>query len=414
MSEQGRERALLEGAYWAALAAVAPAQLLAPHLSGPPPDRVLAFGKAALPMVRAACAVWPGLRGLAVPPDSTPDLSAPDGIQVIPGGHPLPTSGSVRAARRALALVGALPAGARLLVLVSGGGSALLAAPQGVTLAQTVALTRELLRAGADITEINTVRKHLSGIKGGRLAAATRAQVTALLLSDVVGDDPATIASGPTVPDATTYGDALAVLERYGIHAPGARAALIAGARGESPETPKPGSLPHASHMVIGSNRHLLAAASAHLEGQGIRTLVVPEPVVGDVQAVAQRHAALIWHHRGCGPLALISGGEATVQVRGDGVGGRNSEFALRLLHLLGENGVWALAAGSDGIDGRSDAAGAFLTPDSLRRARAAGLDLADHLRRNDSGTVFAALGDAFVTGPTGHNLNDLSMVLLT
>jgi glycerate 2-kinase len=405
-------RALLEYSYRAALEAVAPARLLAPYLEEPRPDFVLAFGKAALPMLRAARAAYPGVPGLAVPPLGTPDLSAPEGAEVLPGSHPVPDDHSARAAQTALARVRALPEGARLLVLVSGGGSALLSAPWGVTLAQKQDLTRELLRAGAAIEEINAVRKHLSGVKGGRLAGATRAQVRALLISDVIGDDPSVIASGPTVPDATTFADALAVLDRYTMEAPEARAHLEAGARGDLSETPKPGELPNVENTVIGSNRVLLEAAQTVLEARGVRSVILSDTFAGEARDLAGVHASLVESIRSYGtpfqgPLVMLSGGEATVTVRGEGRGGRNQEFALWLLAGLGERGVSALSAGSDGIDGHSDAAGAFLTPDSLTRARALGLDPREFLARNDSGGFFAALGDALVTGPSGHNLND-------
>ncbi|MDL2344615.1 glycerate kinase [Deinococcus sp. MIMF12] len=408
-------RAVLEDTYREALAAVAPARLLALHLDGPRPDLVVAFGKAALPMLRAALEAHPGVPGLAVPPRDSADLTAPPGSAVYPASHPVPDEDSVRAAEAVLARVSALPAGSRLLVLVSGGGSALLSAPWGVTLAQKQALTRELLAAGAEITDINTVRKHLSRVKGGRLAAATRAEVRALLISDVIGDDPSVIASGPTVPDPTTFADALAVLDQFGIAAPEARAHLEAGARGEFPETPKPGKLPHAHTGVVGSGRVLLEAARRVLERRGIAAQILSATQDGDVRDLAAWHVAEVRRRRPglTAPLVLLSGGEATVTLRGGGVGGRNQEFALWLLRGLGGEGLHALSAGSDGIDGNSAAAGAFLTPDSLARARRLGLDPDAFLARNDSGTFFAHLGDALMTGPTGHNLGDLRLLAL-
>ncbi|MCP2014608.1 hydroxypyruvate reductase [Deinococcus sp. HSC-46F16] len=408
-------RAVLEDTYREALAAVAPARLLAPHLDGPRPDLVVAFGKAALPMLRAALEASPGVPGLAVPPRDSADLSVPPGAEVHPASHPVPTEDSVRAAEAVLARVSALPAGSRLLVLVSGGGSALLSAPWGVTLAQKQALTRELLAAGADITAINTVRKHLSRIKGGRLAAATPAQVRALLISDVIGDDPSVIASGPTVPDPTTFADALAVLDRFGIAAPEARAHLEAGARGDLPETPKPGELPQAQTQIVGSGRVLLGAARDALTRRGIAAHLLSATQDGDVRDLAAWHAAELRRRRSglTAPVVLLSGGEATVTLRGDGVGGRNQEFALWLLRELGEYGIYALSAGSDGVDGNSTATGAFLAPDSLMRARRLGLDPDAFLARNDSGAFFTHLGDALLTGPTGHNLGDLRLLVL-
>jgi hydroxypyruvate reductase len=328
--------------------------------------------------------------------------------------HPVPDTSSVAAAQAALTRLGALKEGQHALVLVSGGGSALMAAPDGVTLEHKQALTRALLRAGADIGEINTVRKHLSRVKGGRLAAATQARVTALLISDVVGDDPSVIASGPTVPDRTTFAQALAVLDRCGIPAPEVRGHFRAGVAGRVPETPD--HLPHVTNTVIGSNRHLLEAAQAYLEGRGMRAVILSDSFEGEASELARAHAAIARSVQRHGtpvrpPVVLLSGGEATVTLRGDGVGGRNQEFALALLLALGERGLHVLSAGSDGVDGSSPAAGAFLTPDSLARARAADLDARAFLARNDSGSFFAALHDGLVTGPSGHNLNDLRLI---
>ena len=408
-------RTLLERAYREALSAVAPDKLLAPYLQEPRPDFVLAFGKAALPMLRAALAAYPGVPGLAVPPGGTADLSAPEGAEVLPASHPVPDESSVHAAEVALARVAALPAGSRLLMLVSGGGSALLSAPWGVTLEQKQALTRELLSAGATIQEMNAVRKHLSRVKGGRLAAATQAQVRALLISDVIGDDPSVIASGPSVPDSTTFAEALAVLDRYHIAAPEVRAHFTAGIRGEIAETPN--ALPHVQNTVIGSNRLLLEAAQRWLEARGVRAVILSDTFGGEARELAGVHASIVSSIRQhgspfAGPVVLLSGGEATVTLSDKaGIGGRNQEFLLWLLRDLGERGVDALSAGSDGIDGSSPAAGAFLTPDSYSRARAAGLDIADCLARHDSGSFFAALGDGLITGPSGHNLNDLRAI---
>ncbi|OLV18279.1 glycerate kinase type-2 family protein [Deinococcus marmoris] len=407
-------RSLLEQAYRAALEAASPAQLLAPHLKGEKPDFILAFGKAALPMARAALAAYPGVETLVIAPSGTENLELPAEATLMLSSHPVPDASSAAAAEAALERLGALKEGQHALVLVSGGGSALMAAPDGVTLEQKQALTRELLRAGADIGEINTVRKHLSRSKGGRLAAATRAKVTALLISDVVGDDPSVIASGPTVPDITTFAQALAVLDRYTIAAPEVRVHFQAGADGKVPETPD--NLPHVTNTIIGSNRHLLEAAQRYLEGQGVRAVILSDSFEGEASELAKAHAAIARSVQQFGnpvaaPVVLLSGGEATVTLRGDGVGGRNLEFALALLLALGEDGFYALSAGSDGVDGSSPAAGSFLTPDSFLRARAAGLDGRDSLERNDSGSFFTALNDTLITGPSGHNLNDLRLI---
>lgn len=403
-------RTLLLDTYRHALQAVSPAHLLAPHLTGRRPDFIVAFGKAAGPMACAALQAYPGVPALVVPPAP---LDVP-GAEVVVGRHPVPDASSVRAAEAVLARVSALTPAQEALVLVSGGGSALLCAPDGVTLAQKQALTMELLRAGADIRELNVVRKHLSRVKGGRLAAATRARVRALLISDVVGDDPAVIASGPTVPDPSTFADALDVLDRYGLAAPEARAHFQAGVRGDVPESPA--ALDNVTNTVIGSNRVLLEAARAFLQERGVRAVILGDTFEGDVRDLARFHASVVRSVAGHGspvaaPVVLVSGGEATVNVRGDGVGGRNTEFALWLLHDLDGLGVSALSAGTDGLDGTCGAAGAFLTPESERRAHAAGLDVRGFLARNDSGTFFARLGDLLVTGPTGHNLNDLRLI---
>ncbi len=407
-------RSLLEGAYHAALKAASPARLLAPHLRAERPDFILAFGKAALPMARAALEAYPGVDTLVIAPRGTANLNLPAPATLMLSSHPVPDASSVAAAQAALARLRALQAGQRALVLVSGGGSALMAAPDGVTLEHKQALTHALLRAGADIGEINTVRKHLSRVKGGRLAAATRARITALLISDVVGDDPSVIASGPTVPDRTTFAQAQAVLDRYAVHAPEVRRHFQAGVEGRVPETPD--RLPHVTNTVIGSNRHLLEAAQAYLEGRGLRAVILSDSFEGEASELARAHAAIARSVQRHGspvkpPVVLLSGGEATVTLRGDGVGGRNQEFALALLLALGERGLHVLSAGSDGVDGSSPAAGAFLTPDSLARARAAGLDARACLARNDSGPFFAALHDGLVTGPSGHNLNDLRLI---
>lgn len=405
-------RALLEQTYHAALNAVRPGVLLEGHLGGTPPDFILAFGKASLPMARAALQAYPGVPTLVVPPAGTSDLSAPPEATVLPGAHPVPDRRSVAAAQEALAHLSQLREGQEALVLVSGGGSALLCAPDGVTLEQKAALTRDLLRAGADITEINKVRRHLSRVKGGRLAQATRASIRALLLSDVVGDDMRSIASGPTVPDPTTFADALGVLERYGITAPEARAHFESGV----PDTPA--HLPNVTNTVIGSNRLLLRAARDFLAERGVRAVILGDTFTGEAQELARFHASVVQSVRQdgepfTGPVVLLSGGEATVTLppSGAGVGGRNQEFALALALALGEPGVFALSAGSDGVDGSSEAAGAFLTPDTLGRAAALGLEARDFLNRHDSGSFFTHLGDSLLTGPSGHNLNDFRAI---
>jgi glycerate 2-kinase len=408
-------RELLEASFRAALAATDPGRLTEKHLPDTPPDAVIAVGKAAPAMLRAVLERFPGVPSLLIAPPGL-DVAGVAATRKVQAGHPVPNENSVLAANEALSLASGLTDGQRLLVLVSGGGSALMSAPWGVTLAQKQALTSALLASGASIGGLNTVRKHLSRVKGGRLAAATQARVTSLLLSDVVGDDPATIASGPTVADPGTFADALKVLDRYSLHAPEARRHLELGAAGGLSETPKPVSEldRRVSTTIIASGRLLLEAALAILHSQGVAAEVISATLTGEARDLATQHAKLIHtaRQRGGGPVVLLSGGEATVTLGANpGSGGRNHEFALALLLELGPAGIYALSAGSDGIDGSSGAAGAFLTPDSWERAQALGLDAAEALARHDSSPFFARLGDQLVTGPTGTNLNDFQAV---
>jgi hydroxypyruvate reductase len=411
-----RER--LVASFRAAVAATDPGRLVAERLPSERPALVLAVGKAALPMVEAVEAAFPGVPGLATAPDGH---GGPTGsVEVVEAAHPVPDERSVAAAARALELARGLGEDDLLLVLVSGGGSALWCAPAGLSLADKRATTHALLRSGAGIAEMNAVRKHLSAIKGGRLAAATRARVLALVLSDVPGDDLATVASGPTVPDPTTFADALAVLDAYGLDAAPARAALARGLRGEAPESPT--ALPRAKTRVVGSAWHLLEAARGwwEAEGDGARVAILSDRFTGEARELARVHADLVRSIRAHGapfapPVVLLSGGEASVTVRGGGRGGRNQELALWLAwHLGPEAGVWGIACDSDGIDGNTEAAGAIVAPDTLARAAAAGLDVRAALGANDAHAVFAALGDLVVTGPTRSNLNDYRAIVVT
>ncbi|AEB11429.1 glycerate kinase type-2 family protein [Marinithermus hydrothermalis] len=398
-----------------ALEATHPYRLTQAHLPPSAHGRtaLLAVGKAALPMLAAAEDHYgPTLTGFGVTRDGHggPTRYLP----LYEAGHPTPDARSLNAANKALELAGRLSPSDHLILLVSGGGSALLAAPWGVSLEEKQALTQALLASGATIQEINAVRKHLSRIKGGRLAQATPAHVTALLLSDVPGDDPSVIASGPTVPDPSTFQEALAVLDRYGLDFPSARRHLERGARGALEETPKPGDplFERVENRLIGTNQDFLEAARTYWEGVGYRTLILSDRFQGEARELARFHAALVQsiraHHTPVPPpVVLLSGGEASVTVRGSGRGGRNQEFLLWLAHFLDEAGVWGIAADTDGLDGNTEAAGALLTPHTLARARAAGLSVRDHLERNDAHGFFAALGDLVVTGPTQNNLND-------
>lgn len=410
-------RDILRRLFDAAIAAADPARCVPPQL--PPDDGgrliVIGAGKASAAMARAVETHWSGpLDGLVV---TRYGHGVPcERIEIVEAAHPVPDAAGEAAAQRILQTVQGLQAGDRVLALISGGGSALLAAPAAdVTLAEKRALTSALLRCGAAIGEINCVRKHLSAIKGGRLAAAAwPAPVLTLAISDVPGDDPAVIASGPTVADPTTGAEALAILDRYGIAIDASlRHRLAAGEL----ETPKPGDarLAKSEFRLIASPRQMLAAAAEEARRLGIAPVILGDAIEGEARAVAGAMAAQVLAHRGQRPCVLLSGGETTVTVRGDGRGGRNTEFLLALAQALGgAPGIHALAADTDGIDGSEDNAGAFVGPDSLPRARALGLDPAALLAANDAWAFFAGLGDLLVTGPTRTNVNDFRAILLT
>ena len=425
-------RATLEASFRAALEATDPYALTRAHLPDEPPALVLGVGKAAVPMARAAAEAYPDVPGLVVTRDG---YGGPAGhFMVREAAHPVPDERSQAAAQEALERIGRLSEADLVLVLVSGGGSALLSAPWGLPFEDKRATNQALLRSGAAIGEINAVRKHLSRIKGGQLAAATAARILALVLSDVPGDDLAAVASGPTVGDPTTFADALAVLDRYALDLPAARTHLERGAHGELPETPKPGDARFArvENRLIAGGWQLLDAAADFWRADGWRSEVAqsdtPEaPAVatlsdrfgGEARELARFHANVVQsiraHHAPFAPpVVLLSGGEASVTVRGDGLGGRNQEFLLWLAHHLSDDGVWAIACDTDGIDGSTDAAGAIITPDTLARATARGLDPERSLERNDAHHVFTELGDLIRTGPTRHNLNDYRAILVT
>lgn len=409
-----------------ALEATHPYRLARQALPEAPPTHVLALGKAAFPMLEAVSEAYGELPGLGVTRYGhlEPGARLP-GFELLEAGHPVPDERSLLAGERVLEFVGRLSPTDHLLVLISGGGSALVSAPWGISGEEKRALSRALLASGADIREVNAVRKHLSRLKGGRLAAATRARVSSLLLSDVPGDDPSVIASGPTVPDPSTFAEALEVLERYGIESP-AREHLERGARGELPETPKPGDpvFGRVENRLIGAARHLLGAAKSYWEGQGYRVLVLSDRFVGEARELARFHAAMVQSIREtrrpvAPPVVLLSGGEAGVTVRGSGKGGRNQEFLLWLAYFLGESGVWAMACDSDGIDGNTEAAGAVIHPGSLSEERldtggsGSRLEAKQHLANNDAYGFFKAHGGLVITGPTQNNLNDYRAIVV-
>ncbi len=413
--------ALLRELFAAAVAAADPARLVAAALPPRPKGRtiVVGAGKAAAAMARAVEAEWPqGLEGVVITRygHALPTRA----IEVIEAGHPVPDAAGLRGAARIAVLVRHLQPDDLVLGLFSGGGSALLALPPvGITLEDLQSLNRALLGCGANIEEMNCVRKHLSQLQGGRLGAlCAPAQVVALLISDVPGDDPATIASGPTSPDPSRCADALQILDRYRLQVPERVRAFLESGR---EETIKPGDprLARCTQRIIASPRMALEAAAQRARNQGLTTLILGDDLQGEARELGRAHAQIARQvlERGqplAAPCVLLSGGETTVTVRHQGRGGRNAEYLLgALLALDGLPGVYALAADTDGIDGTEDNAGAQLGPDSLARARALGLDPRASLEGNDSYAIFAALQNLVVTGPTRTNVNDFRALLI-
>jgi hydroxypyruvate reductase len=391
-------------------------------------DRIflVAAGKAAIQMASAASEVLGRAltRGIAVTKHGHAGRSLRH-LTVIEAGHPIPDEQGLIASERIRALLRELNARDLLIVLISGGASALLPAPaEPITLAAKQQATDLLLRAGANITELNAVRKHLSLLKGGSMAAlAYPATVVSLLLSDVIGDPLETIGSGPTAPDPSTFSDALAVLDKYRVRnrVPKAvRSRLEAGAAGHVSETPKPCEpvFENVHNVIVGSNRLALEAAAREAKALGYRTLILSSTMQGETCEVARVHAQILREVQLSGhpvrrPACLLSGGETTVTVKGDGKGGRNQEFALATaIEIQGLSDLLVLSAGTDGTDGPTDAAGAIATGKTVSRAAAHGLDAAAHLRANDSYPFFEALGDLVRTGPTGTNVMDIHMLL--
>jgi glycerate 2-kinase len=421
--DDAKARAALRRLFDAAVAASDPRRVLAMHLPAKPIGGrciVIGGGKSAAVMAAALEDAWPDVAlegtvvtryGHAVPTRH---------IEVIEASHPVPDANSERGARRLLERVQGLGAQDLVIALISGGASALLAAPaSGLSLSDKQAINRALLASGANIGEMNTVRKHLSAIKGGRLAAAAApAQVVTLAISDVPGDDPAVIGSGPTVPDPTTFADARALLKRYGITPSPAIASRL---REDADETLKPGSLPHNDFRMIATPMMALRAAAELARAMGLTPVILGDALEGVAREVGTVHAGIARSVRLHGepvtsPAVLLSGGETTVTIRpgATGRGGRNTTFLLGLaLALDGSSGIWGIAGDTDGIDGMDDVAGAILTPDTLARVRAKGLDPTGMLSAHDSHGFFDAVGDAIRIGPTLTNVNDFRAILI-
>jgi len=413
---------LLRRMFDAAINAAQPEFCLPPHLPEPPRGRTLVVGagKASAAMAKAFEDHWPAeVAGLVV---TRYGYAVPcEKIEIVEAAHPVPDAAGLAAAERILKLVGGLTPDDLVVCLISGGGSALLTLPaEGLTLEDKQNVNRALLKSGATISEMNCVRRHLSAIKGGRLAAACHpARVVTLLMSDVPGDDPINIASGPTVADPTTCADALDVIRRYGVDVPPAVVGILESGAGE---TVKPGDprLARAETRMIATPQMALEAAGTVARDADVTPLILGDSIEGEARDVGKVMAGIAQHVATHGqpiapPCVLLSGGETTVTVRGQGRGGRNVEFLLSLaIALDGRPGIHAIAGDTDGVDGQEEIAGAIVTPDTLSRAWGKGIKPRDSLRNNDGHGFFEALGDSVVTGPTLTNVNDFRAILVS
>ncbi len=410
-------RSILRALFDVAIEAAKPGRAVAANLPVPPKGRtvVIGAGKGAIAMAAAVEANWRGpLEGFVVAPHG---LSSPlKRIEAVCANHPVPDAGSLAAADKALALAATLKAEDLLIALVSGGASSLMSKPApGIAMEEKLGLVRALLKCGANIAELNCVRKQISAVKGGRLArAAGQARIHTLVLSDVPGDDPATVGSGPTVDDPTSKADALEILRRYRLDIPPAVQRWLS-----SPDAERAPLRRDNKTRVIVSPRESFRAASGKAKALGLNVLYLGDRIEGEARDVAKVHAGLAlqikqYDEPVAKPCVVLSGGETSVTVRGKGKGGRNVEFALALaISLAGENGIHALAGDTDGVDGMEQIAGAIITPDTLVRARKIGLDPAGSLENNDAHSFFEKLGDQVITGPTQTNVNDFRAILI-
>jgi len=412
-------KALLRQLFDAAVAAADPMKCVPAFLPEKPEGRTLVIGagKASARMAEAVESVWGPMEGLVI---TRYGYARPcRGIEIVEAAHPVPDQSGLDATGRLLDLLRSLDKNDRVIALISGGASALLEAPAGeMTLADLQALNEALLASGAPISDMNTVRKHVSRVKGGQLAAAAfPAHLTALIISDVAGDDPAFIASGPTVGDRTTPADAMAVIERFGMDVPRSVRAVLDGQSGVL--APGAEKLSRVTNTIVAAPSMSLDAASRLAEAEGIQVEILGDAIEGEAREVAGEHAALALDRQkslktGDRPLLLLSGGECTVTRRGKGCGGPNAEYALALaLSLKGQSGIHAIACDTDGVDGAADVAGALVAPDTLSKAQMLGVDPAASLEGNDSHTFFQELDDQVVPGPTLTNVNDFRAILV-
>ena len=423
---EGSPRTILRDLFAAALEAANPERCVPAHLPEIPADGrivVVGAGKASAAMAHAveaaarAAGWFDRIEGLVV---TRYGHAVPcERIEILEASHPVPDDAGERAARRVLDLAAGLTSEDMMICLVSGGGSALLALPvEGVSANEKAAINRALLRSGAPIDEMNCVRKHISAIKGGRLAAVAHpARVVSLMISDVPHDDPSVIASGPTVPDPTTLVEARTILERYGVDVPNSVGKLLGRADGE---TPKPGDrvFDRVENVIVSRPADMLSAVVDAATATGLTVVSLGADLEGEARELGAEHARLarrLQRERSSDlPLVILSGGETTVTVRGDGRGGRNAEYALSLaMELDGVPGIHAIACDTDGIDGVEDNAGAVVSPSTLARAGAAGLSAPDYLANNDAYSFFAAIDDLIMTGPTRTNVNDFRAIVL-